>query len=56
MENKVKTCLVFYRGYNNKGYVKSVPVAEKLEGNMLGNRIGTSGSFKFIGGQGPGNI
>ena len=46
---------VFTDSYNNKGYVKSVPATEKkLEGNMLGDRIGTSiGSFKFIGGEGP---
>tara|TARA_B100000886_G_C20339144_1_gene455869 strand:- start:443 stop:970 length:528 start_codon:yes stop_codon:yes gene_type:complete len=46
---------VFKDSYNNKGYVKSVPATEKkLEGNMLGNRIGTSvGSFKFIDGEGP---
>lgn len=46
---------IFIDSYNNKGYVKSVPATEKkLEGNMLGDRIGTSiGSFKFISGQGP---
>ena len=46
---------IFTDSYNNKGYVKSVPATEKkLEGNMLGDRIGTSvGSFKFISGQGP---
>ena len=34
---------IFTDSYNNKGYVKSVPATEKkLEGNMLGDRIGTS--------------
>ena len=46
---------IFTDSYNNKGYIKSVPATEKkLDGNMLGDRIGTSvGSFKFIDGEGP---
>ena len=46
---------IFIDSYNNKGYIKSVPATEKkLDGNMLGDRIGTSvGSFKFIDGEGP---
>ena len=46
---------IVFDSHGNKGYVKSVPTAEKqIKGNMLGNKVGTSvGSFKIIAGEGP---